>query len=97
MEKFIPESPKIESMIPKVQPSFFSLSDGNSEINDIDEKNEFQNYDEVREENKEIETKDDYIKEKSLDSLNENSIFKTLLLIMKKKESMSSIETRDSF
>ena len=97
MEKFIPESPKIKYMIPKVQPSFFSLSDGNSEINDINEKNEFQDYDESREENKEIETKDDYIKEKSLDSLNENSIFKTLLLIVKKKESMSSIETRDSF
>ena len=75
----------------------FNIYDGNSEINDINEKNEFQDYDENREENKEIETKDDYIKEKSLDSLNENSIFKTLLYLRKKKESISSIETKDSF
>ena len=65
-------------------------------MNDIDEKDEFKNYDESSEEYKEDETKDDYMKEKSLDSLDENSIFKTLLLIIKRKESASSFETNDS-
>ena len=96
MENFIPESPRIKYMIPKVQPSLFSLDGENLEMNDIDEKNEFKNYDESSEEYKEDETKDDYMKEKSLDSLDENSIFKTLLLIIKRKESASSFETNDS-
>ena len=95
MENFIPESPRIKYMIPKVQPSLFSLDGENLEMNDIDEKDEFKNYDESSEEYKEDET-NDYMKEKSLDSLDENSIFKTLLLIIKRKESASSFETNDS-
>ena len=83
-----------DSMVPKVNPSLFSLNGGKLEMIDSYEKNEFNFYEGIDEEN---ESKNYYINEKNLDDLSENSIFKTLLFIRKKKESISSIETKDSF
>ena len=95
MENFIPKSPKIKYIIPKVKPKFFLLNEGQLETTDSDEKNDFNIYDGNDEGSNEY--KSDIIKEKSLDDLSENSIFKTLLYLRKKKESISSIETKDSF
>ena len=95
MEYFIPKSPKIKYIIPKVKPSFFLLNELQLETTDSDEKNGFNIYDGNDEGSNEY--KSDIIKEKSLDDLSENSIFKTLLYLRKKKESISSIETKDSF
>ena len=94
MENFIPKTPRMKYLIPKVNPSLFSLNGGKLEMIDSYEKNEFNFYEGIDEEN---ESKNYYINEKNLDDLSENSIFKTLLFIRKKKESISSIETKDSF
>ena len=95
MENFIPESPKIKYIIPKEKPSVFSLNERQLDMTDSDEKNEFNYFDGNDEENNEY--KSDFIKVKSFDDLNENSIFKTLVYLKKKKESISSIATQDSF
>ena len=95
MENFIPKSHKIKYIIPKVKPLFFLLNEGQLETTDSDEKNDFNIYDGNDEGSNEY--KSDIIKEKSLDDLSENSIFKTLLYLRKKNESISSIETKDSF
>ena len=97
MEHFMPKTPRIKYIISKVKPSLFSLNEGFLETTDSEEKIEFNCYDGSEEENGEEGPKVDFINEKSLDGLSENSIFKTLLFIKKKKESISSIETKDSF
>ena len=97
MENFIPESPKIKYIIPKEKPSVFSLNEGQLDMTDSDEKNEFNYFDGSDKESNNNEYKSDFIKVKSLDDLNENSIFKTLVYLKKKKESISSIATQDSF
>ena len=96
MKNFIPESPRIKYIIPKVKPSSFSLNEGELEETNIYDKNEFNLYTGNLEYEDE-ESKQDYIDEKGFEEFNHNSILKTLLKIYKKKESISSIETKDSF
>ena len=96
MTDFIPESPKIKYIIPKIKPSFFSLNEGEINENDFYEKYKFNYYHDINNENEDNEYNSNINNEKYLDDLGENSIYKTLLFIRKRNESLSSIETKDS-
>ena len=96
MTDFIPESPKIKYIIPKIRPTSFSLNEG--EINETDsyENYTFDFYHDFNNENDDDKHNSNNNIEKYLDDLGENSIYKTLLFIRKRNESNSSIETKDS-
>ena len=94
MKNFMPESPKIKYIIPKVHPSFFILNEDEAEEKDILEKNKLDLDDENdnKYDNFKLNTEDSCLEE-----LEKNSIYKTLINIKKRNESVSSIETKDSF
>ena len=97
MELFIPASPKIKYIVPKVIPTIFFLNDEKIEDNSFNDINEDSSNDENDFGNENNKSKLIYNEDNSLDDLGENSIFKTLLSIKKKKESVNSFNTTDSF
>ena len=97
MELFIPASPKIKYIIPKVIPTIFFLNDEKIEDNSFSVNNEDSSNDENDFGIENNKSKLIYNEDNSLDDLGENSIFKTLLSIKKKKESVNSFNTTDSF
>ena len=97
MELFIPASPKIKYIVPKVIPTIFFLNDEKIEDNSFSVNNEDSSNDENDFGNENNKSKLIYNEDNSLDDLGENSIFKTLLSLKKKKESVSYFNTTDSF
>ena len=97
MELFIPASPKIKYIVPKVIPTIFFLNDEKIEDNSFNDINEDSSNDENDFGNENNKSKLIYNVDNSLDDLGENSIFKTLLSLKKKKESVSYFNTTDSF
>ena len=97
MELFIPASPKIKYIVPKVIPTIFFLNDEKIEDNSFSVNNEDSSNDENDFGIENNKSKLIYNEDNSLDDLGENSIFKTLLSIKKKKESVNSFNTTDSF
>ena len=97
MELFIPASPKIKYIVPKVIPTIFFLNDEKIEDNSFNDINEDSSNDENDFGNENNKSKLIYNEDNSLDDLGENSIFKTLLSLKKKKESVSYFNTTDSF
>ena len=97
MELFIPASPKIKYIVPKVIPTIIFLNDEKIEDNSFNDINEDSSNDENDFGNENNKSKLIYNVDNSLDDLGENSIFKTLLSLKKKKESVSYFNTTDSF
>ena len=96
MTDFIPESPKIKYIIPKIRPTSFSLNEGETNENDTYDNYKYDYYHDFNNEKEDDEHDSNNNIEKYLDDLGENSIYKTLLFMRKRNESNSSIETKDS-
>ena len=95
MKNFIPASPKIKYIIPKVQPSLFSLNIEEADEKDTLMKNKYEldeeSYYEKEDNNFKLCTEENFLQE-----VNFNSILKTLSFMRKRNESNSSIESKDS-
>ena len=96
MEKYFPESPKIKYIIPKVIPNSFSLT-GES-LDDLEEKeeNKINSDNDSESELEECDLDLNNNNEKRMNCSNSNSIYFTLINLKKRRESNSSIDTKDS-
>ena len=96
MEKYIPESPRIKYIIPKVIPTSFSLT-GES-LDDLEEKeeNKINSDNDSESELEECDLDLNNNNEKCMNCSNSNSIYFTLINLKKRSESNNSIDTKDS-